>query len=60
MKIWSLRGFRKKDRKRSVTTGKSKGGNCQASSLDKYFASRNRSYKHKLYSQWLEKTRKYH
>ena len=46
--------WRKKrtSRKPSHTPGKLKRDNCQASGLDRIFASRNRSWKHPLYSVW--------
>lgn len=41
--------------KANSVSGKSKGENCQASSRDKYFARRNRSYKHRGYLAWCAK-----
>ena len=39
----------------SRTPGKQKGLNCQATSLDKYIAKHNRSYKHPAYAAWCAK-----
>lgn len=53
--------FTKKDLRRknkSSTAGKDKGGNCVASSLDRFLAKYSRGQKHPEYQQWLEKTRK--
>jgi hypothetical protein len=41
-------------RRKAQTPGKQKGAHCQASSLERYIAKRNRSYKHLLYEQWSE------
>lgn len=48
----------RKKRKFSSTAGKDKGECCVASTLDRYFCTKNRSYKHKGYRNWLLKTRK--
>lgn len=45
----------KKKRKGNQTPGSSKGDNCKASILDRYFSSRNRSYKHPEYSNWCRR-----
>ena len=39
----------------SSTRGKDKGLNCQATSQDRVYCSRNRSYKYAGYSTWLKK-----
>jgi hypothetical protein len=46
-----------KGKKASRTPGNTKGLNCQASPLDRIFATRNRSHKYQGYSEWcLRKT----
>ena len=53
---WCSRRERKKLRK-SETAGKLKGETCQADYLKRHMAKCSRSYKHKLYREWLKKTR---
>lgn len=53
---WCRNRSRKKSR-RSQTPGKSKGLACQASPLQRHMAKANRSYKHKGYATWFEKTK---
>lgn len=42
----------------SQTSGRTKGGVCQASSVKRYMANRSRSYKHRDYEVWYAKTLK--
>ena len=39
----------------SSTPGYTKGEHCQASSMDRYFCNRNRSYRHQAYAAWSKK-----
>ena len=48
---------KKKAKNGSQTSGRTKGENCHASTLDRHFAKRSRSYKHPDYSEWVAKTR---
>lgn len=53
--------WKKQSRRKKVphqTPGKQKCETCQADWLKKYMVKRNRSYKHPLYGNWLEKSRK--
>lgn len=52
---WKSRKMEKKG-KGSQTAGRTKGLNCQASSMERIFAGRSRSYKMRGYSDWLRKT----
>ena len=45
-------------KKASRTSGSQKGENCQANSLKRYVAKRNRSYKHKGYEGVIESWKK--
>jgi len=55
MHDWKKKKERKKQRA-SHTPGKQKVLSCQATMLDRYFASRERSYKHPAYGQlWAGK-----
>lgn len=45
----------KKGRHKSSTPGSAKGGNCVASSLDRFMAGYSRSYRHPEYQSWCEK-----
>lgn len=51
MGMWKTR-IRRKAGKGSQTPGSTKGDSCQATGLDRLFATRNRSYKLRGYSQW--------
>jgi len=54
MGTWTPRGLRRT--KQSQTPGKTKNPDtCQASKMDRYFASIGRSYKHRDYSDWCKK-----
>lgn len=55
--VFTKKELRRKNK--SSTRGSEKGGTCVASTLDRYFASSSRSYKHPEYEKWLEKTRKF-
>lgn len=58
MHDWCKRRDRKrKNRQKGQTAGKTKGANCQATALERYMAKTSRSYKHPLYSHWLEASR---
>lgn len=43
---------RNKKKKKSQTSGSQKGLSCQATSLERYMAKKNRSYKHDGYENW--------
>lgn len=51
---WRKNTYQKK-KKGSQTAGKMKAENCQATPLARYMARRNRSYKHRGYSNWCVK-----
>lgn len=57
MKNWKTKVERKK-RVGNQTPGRVKGLNCQATPMEKFMAKCSRSYKHREYGTWLEKTRK--
>jgi len=49
----------RKMRNKSQTTGSTKsGGHCKATLIDRYMATRNRSYKDYRYKAWYEKVLK--
>lgn len=53
MKNWKRKVLKKQARfSQGQASGKSKGGSCQASTMQRYFAKRSRSYKHKDYANW--------
>lgn len=54
MSNWKARILKKKG-KGSQTPGKLKNQWCQASPLDRWFASHNRSYKDSGYSDWFNR-----
>lgn len=45
----------RKERRQSHTPGNTKGVRCQATSLERYIARRNRSYKHPVYASVLHR-----
>jgi hypothetical protein len=50
-----IKGWRKNKNasRKSSTPGKLKGENCQASSLDRFYAKYSRAHKHPGYGDWL-------
>lgn len=52
--LWKSRKA-KKLKKASRTSGWTKGDTCKASSLERYFVTKSRSYKHPLYNNWAKK-----
>lgn len=53
MGTWKSNKIQKKH-KGSQTPGKTKGGTCQATAMDRYFAKSSRSYKHPDYGKWCK------
>lgn len=56
MANWKSKANRKKG-KGSQTPGKLKNITCQATGIERIYATRNRSYKMDGYGDWLDKTR---
>lgn len=50
---------KRKIAKKSQTAGTSKVVTCQATSLERYMAKRSRSYKHRLFSSWEQRIKKW-
>jgi len=53
--LWKSK-IKRKASKGSRGSGSTKGNNCTASTLDRYFATKSRACKHRLYNNWSKKT----
>ena len=53
--LWKSKKNRKA-RKASRNSGSGKSETCKATSLERFFATKSRAYKHRLYNNWSKKT----